>query len=539
MFHLLHTSNSYPVLPQRFTYPFHYTPHPLCVAAAREVQEYLTKQTEWQEELEQGKMFGVLIVKNSLEELGFLSAFSGTLAGKNLHPYFVPPIYDLLEPNGFFKPEEDIISAINAKIKAIMADEKYLDCKQRLAQETTEAKSSLEAAKYQLEISKGKRDSCRLYNPSKEELASMIRESQYEKAEFKRLKEKWKSRINTIQSEVNTFEQEISSLRTERKIRSAALQQKLFEQFKILNAQGTVRSLLSIFADTKQHIPPAGAGECAAPRLLQYAYANNLKPIAMAEFWWGKSPKTEIRRHGYYYPACKGKCEPILNHMLQGLDVDPNPLAEELQQETALNILWEDNYLLVLDKPAGMPSVPGKLPVKSVYSEMQRLYPEATGPLVVHRLDMGTSGLLLIAKTLEVYQELQAQFSNRTIKKRYIALLDGIVTPPKGIIDLPLCLNPMDRPRQIISKEHGKKAITEYQVLSQNKGITRIAFYPLTGRTHQLRVHAAHMLGLNAPIVGDELYGQKAERLYLDAVAITFWHPVTGQIICVEKEEIF
>ncbi|RHJ91160.1 RluA family pseudouridine synthase [Parabacteroides bouchesdurhonensis] len=539
MFHLLHTSSSSPVLPLRFTYPFHYTPHPLCVTAAREVQEYLAGQTEWKEELDQGKMFGVLIVKNNLGELGFLSAFSGTLAGKNLHPYFVPPIYDLLEPDGFFKPEEDRISAINVQIRAITESKEYQTCKQRLDQETADAESSLKAAKAQLAISKEKRDLYRLSNPGEEERAIMIRESQHEKAEFKRLKEKWKNRINILQADKDKFDREINKLKTERKARSAALQQKLFEQFKIRNARGEVRSLLSIFKEAKQQLPPAGAGECAAPRLLQYAYLNNLKPIAMAEFWWGKSPKTEIRRHGYYYPACKGKCEPILNHMLQGLDVDPNPLANAAHQDTKLSILWEDEWLLVLDKPAGMPSVPGKLPVKSVYSEMRTRYPEATGPLVVHRLDMGTSGLLLVAKTLKVYQELQTQFSNRTVSKRYIALLDGTVTPSKGIIDLPLCLNPMDRPKQMVSNEYGKRAITEYQVLSYSKGVTRIEFHPLTGRTHQLRVHAAHILGLNAPIIGDELYGRKAERLYLDAIAITFRHPITEETISIEKEEMF
>ncbi|SEG16254.1 RluA family pseudouridine synthase [Parabacteroides chinchillae] len=539
MFHLLHIQDSSPALPQRFTYPFHYIPHPLCVQAAQEVQAYLEKQEEWREELEQGKMFGVLITKNHMGKLGFLAAFSGTLAGKNLHPYFVPPIYDLLEPEGFFKPEEDRISSINKQIEAIAGSKEYQACKQHLRQQTKEAELSLKVAKAQLTNAKKKRDACRMNHPDAVEQAAMIRESQYEKAEFKRLKNHWKERISSLQANVETFEQEINRLKAERKERSAALQQKLFEQFRMLNARGESKNLLAIFEQAKHQLPPAGAGECAAPRLLQYAYLKKLHPIAMAEFWWGQSPKAEIRRHGYYYPACKGKCEPILNHMLQGLEVDPNPLAEELPKETELRILWEDEWLAVVDKPAGMPSVPGKLHLNSVYSEMQKRYPEATGPLVAHRLDMATSGLLIVAKTMEVYQNLQIQFSNRTIRKRYIALLEGKVSLFQGIIDLPLCLDPEDRPRQMVSDKYGKRSVTEYQVLGYKDGITRIAFYPYTGRTHQLRVHAAHTSGLNAPIIGDELYGKKAERLYLDAVAITFRHPVTGETICVEKEETF
>ena len=539
MFHLLHIQDSSPALPQRFTYPFHYIPHPLCVQAAQEVQAYLEKQEEWREELEQGKMFGVLITKNHMGKLGFLAAFSGTLAGKNLHPYFVPPIYDLLEPEGFFKPEEDRISSINKQIEAIAGSKEYQACKQHLRQQTKEAELSLKVAKAQLAVAKERRDACRMNHPDAVKQAAMIRESQYEKAEFKRLKNHWKERISSLQANVETFEQEINRLKAERKERSAALQQKLFEQFRMLNARGESKNLLAIFEQAKHQLPPAGAGECAAPRLLQYAYLKKLHPIAMAEFWWGQSPKAEIRRHGYYYPACKGKCEPILNHMLQGLEVDPNPLAEELPKETELRILWEDEWLAVVDKPAGMPSVPGKLHLNSVYSEMQKRYPEATGPLVAHRLDMATSGLLIVAKTMEVYQNLQIQFSNRTIRKRYIALLDGKVALSQGIIDLPLCLDPEDRPRQMVSDKHGKRSVTEYQVLGYKDGITRIAFYPYTGRTHQLRVHAAHTSGLNAPIVGDELYGKKAERLYLDAVTITFRHPVTGETICVEKKETF
>jgi tRNA pseudouridine32 synthase/23S rRNA pseudouridine746 synthase len=306
-----------------------------------------------------------------------------------------------------------------------------------------------------------------------------------------------------------------------------------------LNAKGEKKDLSELFKDTTQKVPPAGAGECAAPKLLQYAYQNGLIPIAMAEFWWGDSPKQEIRRHGYYYPACKGKCEPILKHMLVGLQVDENPLQKEALRKKELEIVYEDEWLVVVNKPAGMLSVPGKSDSDSVYQQMIKRYPNATGPMIVHRLDMATSGLLLIAKNKEVHQNLQAQFKNRTIEKRYTAILDGCIKMDEGIIQLPIRPEPNDRPRQVVDHIYGKPAITRYQVIERKAEQTRISFYPLTGRTHQLRVHAAHPFGLNAPIIGDELYGIKADRLYLHAEYIAFQHPITNQKITIEKKAGF
>ena len=358
------------------------------------------------------------------------------------------------------------------------------------------------------------------------------------------MERKWKKLLEERKAEVVAFETAIEDLKMERKERSAALQQKLFQQFRMLNAKGEVKDLCTIFKETVHKIPPGGAGECALPKLLQYAYLHQLKPLAMAEFWWGNSPKTEVRHHGYYYPSCKGKCEPILKHMLQGLEVDENPLTTDPRPHMDLEIVFEDEWLLVVNKPSGILSVPGKIEtVDSVFQRVRKKYPNATGPMIVHRLDMATSGLLLIAKTKEVHQHLQAQFENHTIKKRYIALLDGskLEKPIKknGRIELPLCLNPLDRPRQMVSEEYGKTAITEYQVLESSGEYIRILFYPKTGRTHQLRIHAAHPQGLGCPIVGDELYGMKANRLYLHAEYIEFCHPVYGETICLQKEAEF
>ena len=540
MLHHFTRSIAHIALPDKFTYPFHYTPHPLCVMAADEVQVYLQHQAQWQDELQQGKMFGVLIVQTTEGEIGYLAAFSGILAGKNIHPYFVPPIYDLLQPDGFFKKEEEHISAINHRIRELEEDTSYQKCRQALEEETARCSQLLSQAKARLKAAKELRDRRRqTEQPSESEQAAMIRESQFQKAELKRLERSLKEHLSSLQKETDTYVSQIEALKNERKSRSATLQQQLFEQFRLLNARGEVKDLCSIFAHTVHKIPPAGAGECAAPKLLQYAYFHHYRPVAMAEFWWGDSPKAEIRHHGHYYPACKGKCEPILGHMLQGLEVEENPLLEDNHRTTVLDIIYEDDYLLIVNKPAGMLSVPGKETADSVYSRIRHLYPDATGPLVVHRLDMATSGLLLIAKTKEVHQNLQAQFSNRSIKKRYTALLEGIVSDEEGTIDLPLCLNPLDRPRQIVDKEHGKPAITRYRVLARTESQTLVAFYPLTGRTHQLRVHSAHSLGLHCPIKGDELYGSKADRLYLHAEFLEFTHPVSKEKVTIEVKADF
>lgn len=445
-------------LPQLFTYPFHYTPHPLCVKAAEEVQQYLQTRTDWHEELQQGKMFGVLVVKTPTREVGYLAAFSGNLSGSNHHDYFVPPVYDLLNPDGYFKEEEARISAINVML----------------------------------------------------------------------------NHTNDNNQEI------IEALKEERKQRSIALQQWIFEQFRLRNARGEEQDIYSIFTQTAHRNPPAGTGECAAPKLLQYAYLNNLQPLAMAEFWWGDSPKGEIRRHGHYYPACRHKCEPILNFMLQGLELEPNPLLTSNTDATQLETVYEDDYLLVVNKPAGMLSVPGKTGQASVLTLLQERYPDATGPILVHRLDMATSGLLLASKDKDTHALLQKQFEGRTVKKRYIALLEGIPqAEPKGFIRLPLRPDFDNRPLQMVCYEYGKPAVTRYEIMDTENDRTRMAFYPETGRTHQLRVHAAHPEGLNCPIVGDPLYGQPAERLYLHAERLEFRHPVTGQRLQIQKEAPF
>lgn len=526
-------------LPTQFTYPFHYTPHTLTELAAKEVQIYLQSRKDWAEELQEGKMFGVLIVRTPEKRIGYLAAFSGNLAGSNHHSFFVPPVYDMLQPDGFFRQEEKNISAINLQIKKTENSSLYLEMKNELNAAKQYAAAAIAQYKEALKKAKSERDERRKSGISPEEETLLIRESQHQKASFKRKEKELQNFIKEKQDKVRQIEETICLLKQERKKRSAALQEKLFGQFRMLNAKGERKDLCELFKSTPQGFPPSGAGECALPKLLQYAYSSDLTPLAMGEFWWGMSPKDEIRHHGHFYPSCKGKCEPILRHMLIGLDIENNPLEDNIHQHTPLDILYEDDSLLVVNKPAGMLSVPGKNDLDSIFQRLRILYPHATGPIIVHRLDMATSGLLLAAKTKEVHQKLQALFEERKIKKRYTALLEGELSFAHGTISLPLCLNPLDRPRQMVDFTHGKEAVTYYETMGYENGKTRVYFYPLTGRTHQLRVHAAHSQGLNHPIVGDELYGWKSDRLYLHAAELEFLHPVTQKIIHITKEADF
>jgi len=308
---------------------------------------------------------------------------------------------------------------------------------------------------------------------------------------------------------------------------SGVLQSRLFEAYNFLNAECDLKDLGHVFKDHSNSEPPSGAGECAAPKLLHYAYQNILKPIAMAEFWWGVSPKSEVRKHGNFYPSCRGKCEPILGFMLEGLQVDANPMLELPEYVRPLDIVYEDDVLLVINKPAEFLSVPGKSLLPSIYDLVKEKYPEATGPLIVHRLDMATSGILLLTKTKEANKKMQAQFIEKRIRKRYVALLDGVLDGREGVIDLPLRLDVDDRPRQLVCHEHGKVAKTRWEVIDELYGRTRVYFYPITGRTHQLRVHAAHKVGLSTPILGDDFFGNRGQRLHLHADQLPFDHPTT------------
>ena len=533
MFHPFKQHISTVSLPSRFNNPFYYTVHPLCEIAAKEVQNYIETL-----DVKEGKMYGVLVIETSKGELGYLAAFSGLLNGINKHPFFVPPIYDLLLPDGYFKEEESNISAINAEIKNIQSSAIYQEAIRAFKEEKEQYSLYKEKTKTLLKEAKIARDEKRKQGLTDEQQAEMIRESQFMKAQCKREEIARKERVEEKQSCLDEWNKKVEQLKSERKRRSAELQGWLFDQYTLRNNRGETKSMHSVFEEVVSKTPPGGSGECAGPKLLQYAYINKLRPIVMAEFWWGESPQNEIRKEGVFYPSCNEKCKPILSFMLQGLAVDENPL-DNSPSKIEIEVVFEDDYLVVVNKPSGVLSVPGKQSLFSIYQWAKERYPDADGPLVVHRLDMDTSGLLLIAKTKEIHKSLQEQFANRIVSKKYIALLDGYLSLDKGTVSLPLCCDPTDRPRQMVNYELGKSAITEYEVIERREQLTKVRFTPHTGRTHQLRMHAAHHKGLNAPIVGDALYGNKAERLYLHAEKLSFIHPINKELITLEVKANF
>ena len=536
--------------PERFNYPFHYVPHELALIASKELQDYLQTQTDWEHDfgMEQGKdgmiigkMFGVLVVKNHAGDIGYLCAVSGRLAGQNLHEKFVPPVFDILVQDGFFRKGEAIISEINGRIFALEKQPDFLAATQQLNEAVNQSEAEIAACTLHNKQQKENRHATRKQleteftgSELEAQLTKLNNESINNHYRLKQLRKHWTVEVERLKSNLAALQTEIDALKEERKNRSAALQDAIFDQFYFVNKALEKRSVGDIFKYTPEGRPTAGAGECAAPKLLQYAFLNHLEPIALAEFWWGQSPKTEVRIHGHYYPACKGKCEPILGHMLQGVAMDENPMLKNPAEGKDLAIVWEDEHIVIINKPHEFLSVPGKQIEDSVLTRLQALYPEAPQLMVVHRLDMSTSGLLIAAKTMDIYKELQRQFTEREVKKRYVALLEGTLDENAGWIDLPLRVDLDDRPRQVVCYEHGKPAQTRWKVIDRKDGRTKVYFFPVTGRTHQLRVHAAHTLGLQHPIVGDDLYGQHSTRLHLHAERIEFKHPVSGKTIALQ-----
>ena len=503
--------------------PFFYEPDALCLMAVEQVKELIAEHEAWRDEVAQGKMFGVLVVERPTPhgaELGYLAAFSGQLGGKGTWEGFVPPVFDYLQPDGYFKIHEREISEINAQLSEMERNPLLNELKLRIGHEQERAETELKAYRKMMVEAKTEREDKRRRGATAKEQAAMVAESQFQKAELRRLKQRIKAQIECLQDELEVQVSAMVDLKSKRKRLSDALQRWLFQQFEMLNARGERRNLLDIFAPTPQRTPPAGTGECCAPKLLQHAFVMGYRPLSMAEFWLGRSPKTEIRREGAFYPACPGKCGPTLGFMLQGLAVQSVP--QKPVDRDALRVVYEDDALVVVSKPHGMLSVPGRDGGTSVAQLMRERYPDADSPLVVHRLDQDTSGLMLIAKTKEMHRTLQLAFENHEVKKRYVAVLDGLLPPEKqrGEISLPLNSNYLDRPRQMVDWLNGKPAVTRYEVIGHEEGRTIVALYPLTGRTHQLRVHCAHPDGLNLPILGDPLYGRKADRMYLHAEVI-------------------
>lgn len=553
--HAFHKDTTTYAKPKNFTYPFCYEPHPLSLVAAEQLQAYLSTQQDFEHNfglkegqagLVIGKMFGVLVVENEAGELGFLAACSGKLANSNKHHYFVPPIFDMLDEEGFFIKEEKTINQLNREIEVLQQNPQIESLRAQLIEIQQDNKQQLAVARQLHKKNKAERKAIR--QAKKLELSDeeyklieedLVKQSYRDQHEYNVLKSSCQLRLAEAQAELNTLLDEIETKKELRKAKSSSLQQRLFDQYHFLSAEGKTRSVLSIFEEAIHMPPPAGAGECAAPKLLQYAYQKRLKPVCMAEFWWGASPSSEVRKHGYFYPSCRGKCEPILGHMLQGLDVDPNPMLANPAEGKELEIIFEDEDIIVINKPAEFLSVPGINVQDSVQARVQAMHPHISDPMIIHRLDMSTSGILVLAKNKEAHQFIQNQFIEHTVKKRYTALLDGIINISEGIIDLPLRVDLEDRPRQVVCYKYGKPAQTGFKVVAIEGDKTRIHYFPYTGRTHQLRVHSAHSKGLNTPIVGDDLYGKRANRLHLHAGYIQFLHPRTKEQMTFEVADPF
>jgi tRNA pseudouridine32 synthase/23S rRNA pseudouridine746 synthase len=529
-------------VPEKFTFPFYYEPHPLTLVATKELQEYLEKQTDFEHEFGLkgaklknaiGKMFGILVVKKTDNSLGYLAAYSGKLADNSFPDKFVPPIFNMRSEGSFYLEGEKKIEKIGAEIQLLKKDENYLSLKKSLKKLSKKIEEDLAAQRKKMKASKLSRRLQKKEAKANLDAANfnilnkkLIQESYNDQFYYKELQEYYSYKIEESKTPLADFENKIIGLMALRKKTSAILQNTLFEKYQFLNQQKETKGLLAIFNNPSVK-PPAGAGDCSAPKLLQYAFQHELTPVAMAEFWWGVSPNSEVRKHKNFYPSCQSRCKPILNHMLKGIQMDENLIHKNLSENQELKIIFEDDDLVIVNKPPEFLSVPGKEITDSVYTRIKQKYPEATGPLIVHRLDMSTSGIIVLTKTKEANKLVQNQFIKRTVKKRYVALLNGKLSKKQGVIKLPLRLDLDDRPRQLVDFKNGKKAETNWHVISQNDTHTRVHFYPITGRTHQLRVHAAHKEGLNTPIKGDDLYGKKQDKLYLHAEFIEFTHPTS------------
>jgi len=533
-------------LPPLLNNPFDYEPHPLCQKAFRAMLGWPIMRGSdagFGCEIARGKMFGTLIVESGSGRLGFLAAFSGQIGGRFDWPGFVPPVFDYLSPAGYFKSEERAISAISSEITAIEG-ERLRPLESAFGIADMEQSRRVAKAEAAMREGKAERDRRRAERqPTEAELAAMTRQSQFLKAELRRAKQARAAALDTLSAEIKSIKDAIEKLKRLRRHRSEALQEWLFGHTLLCDSGGEELSVAAIFAQSCGTVPPSGSGECCAPKLLHYAFAHRLRPIAMAEYWFGQSPTGEVRHHGSHYPACRGKCKPLLEWMLRDVRLLP---ATRNENEENPDILYEDSHFCVVCKPAGMISVPGRSPRKSLLDFLRGHYGENRDVRLVHRLDEDTSGLVVAAFGIDAYRQLQSLFECRQIEKTYIALLDGDPTARgiarEGCISLPLLPDIGDRPRQTVSPL-GKTAITRYRLLgSDGEGRTIAEFRPQTGRTHQLRVHAASAEGLDTPIVGDRLYGRRRDlgtRLMLHAAALRFVSPFDGREMNFRSEPPF
>ena len=543
-------------LPANFTFPYFYVPHPLALLAMSELQHYLGTQQEWQYDFTAiGHMFGVLVVKNQQGDIGYLSSYAGNeltnhKIDSDTPSLFVDAIVDHHYYQPYFAEKKQHINTLRQHISTLKSTPAFIALTEKLALKNAEAEQEITA--FQQSMAKSKKERKQLRTEAESNPASPVNTTQLEalihdlgnqssreKRELKTLKDQWKALLAELTIQHNTMLTSIAQQENECEQLSENLDMEKLRACQFTNKLGSTKSLYDLFTAVDESSPISHSSEENAPKLLQAAFKMGLIPLALGEFWWGASPYEQIRQHKNVYPACQSKCFEILEHMLEGIELDDNSLKQTPSYEKDLEIVYEDEAIVIVNKPAEFLSVPGKFITDSVQTRIKARYPEATGPLIVHRLDMSTSGLLVLTLTAETNKQVQKQFIERTVEKRYTALLEGNIELNDGIINLPLTGDLEDRPRQMVDHKQGRKAETTFQVIERNNNQTKVYLYPKTGRTHQLRVHCAHQAGLNTPIVGDDLYGFKGTRLHLHAGYLKFRHPVTNIEVSFDIESEF
>ncbi len=517
------------IFPVGFDSPFCNSPSPYAEQAARDLQTVLKNADDPLKELLAvgvGRMFGVLVVRDIAGVLSCLHGFSGQLADRWLVPGFVPPAFDMQQREQFLPPAMTRLTQLQSELKNRRDDPAFLFAKQQLLATRESLTDNTRLLQARLVQRKAARRSAR-EQASAEQLVDLQREGEADARRRAEDKRKVREELAPLELAIASHAEPIRSITAEVEELQRHIQTQIQAGYSIHNACGESSTLAQLF---EGRMVLDGIGDCAGPKLLNYAYSQGMTPIALAEFWWGQSPADGIRHHAHFYPSCRGRCAPLLAFMLDGLT--PGRQPEHLQpfdNVAAPTIVFEDKHLLLVNKPAGQLSVPGLATIDSVQSRLQARYPDLPELQLVHRLDQSTSGLLLVAKTRRDHKALQRQFAKRTISKQYIALLDGELKARAGDIELPLRVDLEDRPRQLVCAQHGREAKTHWKVLCIEKGQTRVQLFPVTGRTHQLRVHMAHPSGLGLPIVGDELYGKPGQRLHLHAQSLSFVHPASGE----------
>ena len=536
----LANSNADLALPTRFTFPYYYTPHPVCEFAMLQLQQSLVDCGV--NENSQGNLYAVLLVQNpTTQEFGYLSAFSGlqldpALVSQLNNIQFVPPAFDSKQ----FQSQNSVNLAHQLQLAndikklqqshnldALLAELEELKIKSAQAIDTFQlAMAANKAQRNELREQANQEKALGNQESATNLLKQLGNQSSQEKRDLKALRIEWKQKIAERQSHVDLIESELKNRKQDHQAISEQLETQRLSHYRFINQAKQSKNLLELL-DGKDALE--GSGDCCLPKLLNFAFEHGFKPLALSEFWWGLPPKDVIRQHANLYPVCQSKSFEILEHQLSGIELEDNPLIVNPAVGKSFNIVYEDDEIVVVNKPEEFLSVPGKFIEDSVYTRIKALYPNATGPLIIHRLDMSTSGLLILALTAESNKHIQKQFIDRTVEKRYTALLDGEINGESGDISLPLRGDITDRPRQLVCHKHGRNAETHWQVVSTNNGKTKVHLYPKTGRTHQLRVHCASPLGLGVPIRGDDLYGYKRERLHLHAGYLKLIHPTTGE----------